>query len=267
MPILVDAETRRMSQNEFGAVAYQVMRRVFDVHNQLGRFFNESIYQKAVADGLSGARTEVKVEAVFEDFRKQYFIDLLVDGGAAFEFKAVEKLTGRHRAQLLNYLLLAELSHGKLINVRPELVEHEFVNTSLTREVRAEFATDDSEWREMPAVRGSVKEYLLAVMRDWGTGLEIPLYTDALTHFLGGEATVQQEVAILLEGRQVGRQKIRLLTPDATFQLTQIADKKGLDRFETHARLFLNHTGLNILQWINISLHQVTFRTIRRDKA
>ena len=34
--------------------------------------------------------------------------------------------------QLINYLLLANISHGKLINFRTSSVEYEFVSSSLT---------------------------------------------------------------------------------------------------------------------------------------
>lgn len=266
MPVLVHAETRRMSQAEFGAVAHEVLRRVFEVHNEMGRFFDESIYQQAVAAGLSRARTEVPIEVTFGDFRKEYFIDLLVDGGAGFELKAVETLSGRHRAQLLNYLLLAELPHGKLVNVRPDLVEHEFVNTSLTRVERTGFTVDDAGWSEWCAEGRRMKDYLLAVLRDWGTALEVPLYTEALTHFLGGEALVAREVDIFWEGRRVGGQTVRLAGPDAAFRITQISGREQVRRFEEHLRRFLRHTGLGCLQWINITLHRVMFRTIHRQK-
>lgn len=41
---------------------------------------------------------------------KSYSIDLLVEGGALFEIKAVDHLHDRHRAQLLNYLLLGDVA-------------------------------------------------------------------------------------------------------------------------------------------------------------
>jgi GxxExxY protein len=265
MPIVVQAKMRRMSQAEFGAVAHEVMRRVFDIHNEMGRFFDEPIYQTAVASAWGHAQIEVPIQVIYGDFRKDYFMDLLVDDGAVFEFKAVEKLTGRHRAQLLNYLLLAELSHGKLINVRPDLVEHEFVNTTLTCAERTAFAVDDADWIECSGGALRLKEQTVAILRDWGTALEIPLYTEALTHFLGGFAVVVQEVKIFWMGRPVGRQKVRLAAPDTSFRITQIDDPDQICRFEEHLRRFLMHTELTRVQWINITLHQVTFRTIQKQ--
>src|ERR1039458_6765838 len=68
------------------------------------------------------ARIEVPIEVSYESFCKTYYLDLVFVGGALFELKAVEALVNRHRAQLLHYLLLADLLHGKLVNMRLEAV-------------------------------------------------------------------------------------------------------------------------------------------------
>ena len=265
MPIVVHAKTRRISQSEFGNIAYQLMRHVFDIHNQMGRFFDESIYKQAVAARTGNGRAEVCVEVIFEDFRKEYFMDLLVDDAAVFEFKVVERLNGRHRAQLLNYLLLTDLSHGKLINLGPETVEHEFVNTSLTLRDRTGFTVDDSGFSDSSPNDLRLIEYLSAILRDWGTGLEIPLYTTAVTHFLGGEAVVTRDVETFLDSQPTGRQRMQLVSLDTAFVITQIAPEDDLSRFEEHCRRLLNHTVLRRMQWINVTLHQLTFRTITRS--
>ncbi len=54
--------------------------------------------------------------------------------------KVTESLALDHRAQLINYLLLSKLSRGKLVNVYPELIEHEFVNVLTTVGQRTDFA-------------------------------------------------------------------------------------------------------------------------------
>ena len=77
-------------------------------------------------------RLEEPIDIAFDSFHKRYFIDVIAGDGGLFEFKAVESVSGRHRAQLLHYLLLCDVAHGKLINVRPEDVQHEFVNSRWT---------------------------------------------------------------------------------------------------------------------------------------
>ena len=54
----------------------------------------------------------------------------------------------RHRAQLLNYLLLTDTQHGKLVNLRRERIQHEFVNTTLTRADRNTFSVNDRDWHD-----------------------------------------------------------------------------------------------------------------------
>lgn len=46
MPIQVEAESRRMDDNEFKARFYEVMRHVFDVQHELGRLFHKKIYYR-----------------------------------------------------------------------------------------------------------------------------------------------------------------------------------------------------------------------------
>jgi len=103
---------------------------IFEIHGDMGRFFDERIYKRELAHRHPGVQLEVPIEVTHRSFSKLQYIDVLVDGGAPFELKTVDAITPRHTAQLLNYLLLAELPHGKLVNLKKESVEHEFVNTN-----------------------------------------------------------------------------------------------------------------------------------------
>src|SRR5438045_297128 len=112
MPITVDATLKRIGQAEFGEIAYDVMRHIFDVHSEFGRLFNEQIYQHEIASRCGG-RVEVPIKIAYNGFKKDYFIDLLVQGGALFELKVAASITARHRAQAIHYLLLTGLAHAK----------------------------------------------------------------------------------------------------------------------------------------------------------
>jgi GxxExxY protein len=102
MPIKTRIPIRPISQPEFRDVSFEVMRHVFAIHNELGRFFDEKIYKRELAHRLPGVHLEEPVDVTFDSFQKKYFIDVLVGDGALFEFKAAETLAGRHRAQLLH---------------------------------------------------------------------------------------------------------------------------------------------------------------------
>jgi hypothetical protein len=72
MPIVPSIPTRRISQDEFGALAYEVMSHVFAIHDDFGRLFDEAIYKKELAGRMHGVELEVPVEVVHDAFRKTY---------------------------------------------------------------------------------------------------------------------------------------------------------------------------------------------------
>lgn len=129
MPTTLPCPIRRLSQREFGELAFEVMRHVYAIHNEIGRFFDENIYKRERARRVGDVRLEAPVVVTFDSFQKRYFLDVLVSDAGVFEFKASQALAPSHRAQLLQYLLLCDVAHGKVINVRPKTVQHEFVNT------------------------------------------------------------------------------------------------------------------------------------------
>jgi GxxExxY protein len=262
MPIALKVPIRRMSQLEFSDISFEVMRQVFALHNELGRFFDEKIYKQELAHRLANVRLEEPIDVTFDSFQKRYFIDMLVADGALFEFKAVEQLVGRHRAQLLHYLLLCELEHGKLINVGPEKVEHEFVNTHWGHASRANFGLATAHWNSAVAGAEELRDCLIAVLRDLGAGLEITLYEEAVTHFFGGPAHVEADVAVEVNGRNVGLQRFRLIAPGVALKITSIDGP--LTHFETHARRLLAHLDLRAIAWVNIHLKEVTFTTLEK---
>lgn len=263
MPVTVHAKTRRMSQEEFGELAYEVMECVFAIHKEMGRFFDEDIYRNAIAHRFRNAQTKIRIEVCFEDFIKEYSIDLLIEGGVIFELKAVNALHARHRSQLLNYLFLTELSHGKLINLGTDRVEHEFINTSLALADRVRFAVDEQNWNEPKRDGEPLSSWIVRMLRHLGTGLDLDLYKQAVTHFLGGEEQVVREIEILDGTHRLGIQRARLIEPGWAFKITAI-DNTSQPQFKTHARRFLQHTQLQRIQWINITRDQVTLTTLEK---
>src|SRR5262245_1645577 len=109
MPIQTGTPVRRLTQPEFGDLAYVVMGHVFDIHAEFGRFFDERIYKRELARRCPFIKLEVPIHLTHGSFSTTQFIDVLAGEGAPFEFKAADDLVARHSAQLLNYLLLADL--------------------------------------------------------------------------------------------------------------------------------------------------------------
>ena len=128
MPIQCPINTIRITQDEFRILASEVMHHVFAIHNEFGRFFDELIYKRELASRMNGVELEVPIIVTYESFAKTYRADVLVNAAGLFEFKAASGIHSVHRGQMLNYLLLLNLAHGKVINIRPQRVQHEFVN-------------------------------------------------------------------------------------------------------------------------------------------
>ena len=262
MPVAIPHPILRLPQPEFGALAFEVMRHVFAIHNEIGRFFDEKIYKRELAQRLPDVRLEVPIDVTFDSFQKRYFIDVLVADGGIFEFKAVEALAGRHRAQLLQYLLLCDVAHGKVLNVRSKDVQHEFVNTHWRRADRIVFDAQTAQWNA--AVPGAAKlhDLMVTLLRDLGTGLGTALYEEALTHFFGGASRVEAEVAVKIDGHMVGQQRVRLIAPGVAVKITGL--NGPLEPFEEHARRLLAHIDLRAIAWVNVNMNTVTFTTLER---
>ena len=82
----------------------------FDVLNELGPGFLESVYEKAMVIALSDAGVPVQQQAGIDVFFRsklvgEFYADLLVNGKVIVELKAVPSaLAPTHEAQLINYL-------------------------------------------------------------------------------------------------------------------------------------------------------------------
>lgn len=262
MPVRVAAEIRRMDNEEFKARAYEVMRHAFDVQRELGRLFHEKIYHREIAFRIPDARCEVAIDVQFEDFCKTYYLDLLVGGGAIFELKAVETLAERHRRQLMHYLFLTDLPHGKLVNLRPGRVDHEFINNVLIRAERQDFRAIGDGWEEIEGAR--LKDRMVGLLRDWGTGLDLGLYEEAAA-CLCGQPPIESDIEIRLGDRSLGVQRMRLSAPDVGLKITAMTSE-GQAEFQPHLERLLAHADLRAIQWINIARPLVRFKTILKGK-
>jgi len=260
MPIHCPIVTKRISQAEFKLLASEVVGHVIDIHNEFGRFFDELIYKKELADRMSGVMLEVEVVVTHGSFSKSYFVDVLVNSSGLFEFKAADTIHTRHRGQTLNYLLLLDLAHGKVINVRPESIGQEFVNCPARLCELKNPIIMDHRWNAPMADASRLRDIVGALIADWGAGLEIALYEEAITHFLGGEDKVLLPMPVFGNKGHLADQRMRLVSPDVAFKITGLQER--LDNFEDEARKLLKHTALKAIHWINITQSTVHYTTL-----
>lgn len=93
----------------------------FEVINELGAGFLESVYEKALLlalrqKGLSAvSQHPVKVISRGENVG-DFYADLLIEGKVIIELKAVKAIAPEHQAQIINYLNATGIEVGLLIN-------------------------------------------------------------------------------------------------------------------------------------------------------
>lgn len=102
-----------------------ILKTFYDVYNELGQGFLESVYQNAMALILRerGLQVEggVPIGVWFRGAKVGDFeADLLVDGCVILELKAVRAIDKAHEAQLMNYLRATDIEIGFVLNFGPK---------------------------------------------------------------------------------------------------------------------------------------------------
>lgn len=109
------------TQFKHGELTREIIGVFYDVYNELGHGFLESVYEEAMAIALrqAGLRVDrqVPLKVTFRgeivgDFRA----DMVINRVVILELKAAPALEPAHEAQLLNYLRATELEVGLLLN-------------------------------------------------------------------------------------------------------------------------------------------------------
>jgi GxxExxY protein len=93
----------------------------FEVANELGAGFLESVYEKSLAIALKQKGLSVDSQHPIQVLFRQeivgtFYADLLVEGCVILELKAVKALAPEHQAQVINYLNATGYEVGLLIN-------------------------------------------------------------------------------------------------------------------------------------------------------
>ncbi len=109
-----------------------ILAACFDVADELGSGFLESVYEKALAldlrqKGLK-AQCQFPLKVMFRgECVGEFFADLLVEDCVVVELKAARALTPEHMAQVINYLHATGIEVGLLVNFgRPKIEYRRF---------------------------------------------------------------------------------------------------------------------------------------------
>jgi len=110
-------------------ITEKILAACFDVINELGIGFLESVYEKALVIALRDRGLSVATQRpVPVYFRGQnvgeFYPDLIVEEKIVLELKAVKSLAPEHLAQVINYLRGTRLQTALLINFGKQKLEY-----------------------------------------------------------------------------------------------------------------------------------------------
>lgn len=126
-----------------GAVTSKIIGVFYEVYNELGHGFLESVYHRSLVFALQSVRlnvsSRVEIPVWFRGTEVgHYQADILVENCVLLELKATRALESAHRAQLLNYLRATEIEVGLLLNFgeKPEVKRLIFDNSKKKSVIR-----------------------------------------------------------------------------------------------------------------------------------
>ena len=110
---------------KYAELTQKIIGVFYEVYNELGTGFLESVYQKSLALALESAGltvcSRVDIPVWFREHQVGHFEgDLLVERCVLLELKAARALDSSHQAQLLNYLRATGIEVGLLLNFGPK---------------------------------------------------------------------------------------------------------------------------------------------------
>jgi len=116
----------------------RVIGACFDVINELGAGFVESVYEKALIIALRqkaiGAEAQVPLKVMFRgEIVGEFLADILVEGKLILELKAAKSLLPEHQAQLINYLNATGIEIGLLVNFGNPKLEYRRLQNRATK--------------------------------------------------------------------------------------------------------------------------------------
>ena len=106
------------------------------VHQELGPFLNEYMYQEALSILFAERNISFTREYYFsvefhgQTLQHKHYVDFLCKDNVLIECKAVESLGSEHRQQLWNYMRLTQQPIGILVNFAPvhDQCEHYYLD-------------------------------------------------------------------------------------------------------------------------------------------
>ncbi|MBL9150940.1 MAG: GxxExxY protein [Verrucomicrobiales bacterium] len=113
---------------KFDDESYQIIGVAMEVHNELGPGLREKPYEAAMVIALKQKGFRVEPQRPYPIRFRQYIVgdcipDLTVSASVLVEIKAVDRIGESEVAQMLNYLRVAKLGLGLVVNFKNPKLE------------------------------------------------------------------------------------------------------------------------------------------------
>ena len=112
----------------------KIINACLEVHNELGAVFLEAVYQDALEHEFKIQNIQYEREKILQihykgvQINKIYIADFYCYDKIVVETKAVSKLIGEHKAQLINYLKALNKYVGLLVNFGTKSLQWERIS-------------------------------------------------------------------------------------------------------------------------------------------
>jgi GxxExxY protein len=120
---------KAMTDLKFKEEVYAIIGAAMEVHREKGCGFSEPVYQECLelelADRNIVAEPQKEMQIFYKGrlLKRTYIADFIAYGKIIVELKALDKLTPRDEAQVINYLKSSGLEVGLLINFGSQSLE------------------------------------------------------------------------------------------------------------------------------------------------
>jgi GxxExxY protein len=117
-----------LTQKKLDDLTFEINGAMIEVHRQMGPGLNESVYHKCLKHEFKlrgiNFKSEVIIPIKYKDMEEEidFKCDFIIENAIIVELKAVSEILDIHIAQILNYMNLAKLPKGILVNFNVEVL-------------------------------------------------------------------------------------------------------------------------------------------------
>ena len=123
--------------HEVNSLTGVIIGSAIEVHKILGPGLLESAYEECLCIELENKgllyerQKNLPIEYKGKELDCEYRIDVMVENKVILELKAVERIEGIHKAQLLTYMKLSGIKTGLLINFNVSILKEGIIRMVL----------------------------------------------------------------------------------------------------------------------------------------